>query len=627
MRSLVYIVLGLLVACDQSTPIVDTPEEAETEVSSVRAEAEARRLREMLPGKQHYDQVCASCHDGKVKAAPHRDMIGLMTPEAILNSITDGIMRTEAAALSAEQKMEVAEYLSGGKLGKELVQLPSCGPAVKFDLTRPASAQNWGIQRQNTRVIDTDAAGINSGNVNSLQQKWAVAFPGANRVRSQPVFAGGLMFIGTHGGQVYALDGETGCALWSYQASGEVRTGIVVAPWSEAPPMIYFGDVLANVYGVDAGSGEQVWRYRADDHPNATITGTPSLGGDMLYVPVSSLEVSLAVNPHYECCTFQGSVVALDAASGAPVWKTFTIPDEPRVTGKNPIGTNIIGPSGAVVWNSPSIDSENNQLYVGTGENMSSPASLTSDAILAMDLDTGRINWTFQATANDVWNTACDTDTPENCPVEDGPDFDFGGATIIVDTTAHGPLVIAGQKSGVVHALSPETGELVWQTRVGRGGIQGGIHFGIAASGQTLLVPISDMPDGRSYDHPDRPGMHALDASTGEILWTRLHENQCGDRRFCDPGISQVPTVIGDMVFAGAMDGVTRAYDIASGKVLWELDTTDTYTTVSGTATSGGSMSGAAGPIAHKGKLVLSSGYGLYNHMPGNLLLVLEVND
>ena len=257
---------------------------------------------------------------------------------------------------------------------------------------------------------------------------------------------------------------------------------------------------------------------------------------------------------------------------------------------------------------------------------MSSPASLTSDAMLAMDLDTGKLKWAFQATANDVWNSACDTATPENCPEENGPDFDFGGATVIVDTTKHGRLVIAGQKSGFVHALNPEDGSLVWQTRVGRGGIQGGIHFGIAASGETLLIPISDMSDGRSYPTPDRPGMHALDANTGELLWSTLHEDRCDGRAHCHPGISQVPTVIGDLVIAGSMDGVARAYSIDTGTIIWELDTSEQkFTSTLGTLTKGGSMSGGAGPVANNGLLLLSSGYSLYNHMPGNLLLALEL--
>jgi polyvinyl alcohol dehydrogenase (cytochrome) len=623
----ILLIALLLSACDQSSTQqesnsnVTTTAHAKTEGSQQYADIQAAK--EALPGKAHYDRACIACHGGAVKRAPQREMIGLMTPESVLHTMTKGVMREEAQSLTDQEKREVAEYISGVKLGGELTPLPACDN--KSATLASSSSINWGIQPENTRTIPTEVAGISSANITKLTTKWAIAFPDSSRVRSQPTFAGNQIFVGSHSGIVYSLDRDEGCATWAYIASAEVRTGITYSE-SGPNPMIFFGDVIGNVYGVNANTGEQMWRTRADDHPNATITGTPSLNNNMLYVPVSSLEVSLAINPNYECCTFRGSVAAIDATTGKIQWKSYTIKEEPAVTGQNSVGTNIMGPSGAVVWNSPSIDVINNQLYIGTGENMSSPASLTSDAMLAIDLDTGTLNWSFQATANDVWNTACDTTTPQNCPIENGPDFDFGGATIIVDTTKHGRLVIAGQKSGFVHALNPKDGSLIWQTRVGRGGIQGGIHFGIAASGETLLIPISDMADGRTYPTPDRPGMHALDANNGNFLWSTLLEDKCAGRAHCHPGISQVATVIGDLVIAGSMDGVARAYAIDTGKIVWELDTSQQeFTSTLGTLTKGGSMSGGAGPIADNGLLLLSSGYSLYNHMPGNLLLALEV--
>ena len=609
--------LGFLIAgCH--TDITEDPD-------GLQAITEKRLAREALPGKAHYEKHCAACHNGDLEKAPHKDMIGLMTSGAILMTISDGIMVNEASMLSDEARVEVAEYLSGAEIEDETVALNQCPDSIGFERGVSPADRNWGIQPTNTRKIDAVTAGISSENVGTLTRNWAVAFPGASRVRSQPLIAGGLVFVGSHNGMVYAFDSKTGCVAWQTRVAAEVRTGITLGNVQETS-LLFFGDVLGNVYGADAATGKINWRLRADDHPNATITGSPSFHAGVVYAPVSALEVSLAINPQYECCTFRGSVVAIDAATGLQIWKTYTIQEEPTIFGQNPVGTDIIGPSGAVVWNSPSIDETTNQLFVGTGENMSSPASLTSDALIAMDLDSGKINWVFQATANDVWNGACDTKFPQNCPVENGPDFDFGGATIIVETSTHGSLVIAGQKSGFVHAIDPATGKLVWQTRVGRGGIQGGIHFGIAASGETLLVPISDMADGRSYPDPDNPGMNALDANTGKLIWSVLHENQCDDRPYCHPGISQVPTVIGDMVVAGSMDGLVRAYAVNSGEILWVLDTTDDFESTLGKMTRGGSLGGAAGPIASSGMLLISSGYGIYNHMPGNLLLSLSTN-
>lgn len=582
------------------------------------------------PGHTHYLAACASCHDGAVAKAPHRSMIGLMTPESILAALDHGIMREQAAMLSSAQRVEVAEYLAGGRLGDDTKgnSIARCNENLTLDLQRPPATRNWGLQETNTRSTPAAVAGLSPSDLADLKPRWALSFPGANRLRSQPTLAGGLLLTGSHGGSVYALDQQSGCQVWSFQAAAEVRTGIVVEPWqagdSQAQPLVFFGDVLGNVYAVDLRTGEGRWRQRADDHPNATITGTPSLHQGMLYVPVSSLEVSLAIDPTYECCTFRGSVVAFEAGSGEQRWKTYTIAEPAIVQSQNSVGTDMRGPSGAMIWNSPAIDSKRNQLTVGTGENMSSPATLTSDAIIALDLTTGSVNWSFQATPNDVWNTACDSPTPQNCPPEMGPDFDFGAATLLVTLSDGRELVIGGQKSGLVHALDPDSGELLWQTRVGRGGIQGGIHFGLAAASDRLFVPISDMPDGREYDEPRRPGLHAVDLSTGEILWySPAPEDVCGDRRFCDPGISQAITEAAGMVFAGGMDGVLRVHDAATGVVLYSLDTTAEFQSVDGNTVRGGSFGGGAAPIVQDGLVILSSGYGIYNHMPGNLLLVL----
>jgi len=586
---------------------------------------------EAMPGKTIYDNHCAACHDGAVKKAPHRSMVGLMTPEAIVATLTTGLMAEQGSFLSANERVLVAEYLAGKPMGAKPPPMFVCAPdAPAFDPERPPQVSGWGLTPTNTRMLPQSVAGADKASIGSLQLKWAFAFPGANRARSQPTLAGGAIYVGSHNGMVYALDENSGCMRWSYESAAEIRTGIIVEPWTagaaaEPHPRAYFGDVLGNVYAIDAVTGTAVWRVRADEHHSATITGSPALHQGRLYVPVSSLEVSLAADPLYECCTGRGAVLALDAATGNTLWKTYTIEETPVVQSQNRSETNMMGPSGAMVWNCPTIDAKRNQLYIGTGENMSSPATGTSDAIFAMNLDTGKVNWVFQATANDAWNVACDTERPDSCPAEDGPDFDFGAGTMLLTASRVGDLVVGGQKSGVVHALDPDTGKLVWQTRVGRGGIQGGVHFGMAADAERLYVPITDMADGRSYPHPDRPGLHALDPDTGTELWWSAPPDVCAGREFCDPGISQAITAAAGMVLAGGMDGVMRIYEGSSGAVLWQVDSTRTIQTVSGAEAFGGSFGGGSAPILQHGLLVLSSGYGIYGHMPGNLLMVFEV--
>ncbi|MCY3641291.1 MAG: PQQ-binding-like beta-propeller repeat protein [Gammaproteobacteria bacterium] len=630
--------LLLLGGCEPGSPPPAEPTQT-SEASSpdpnntAQSNLELVRARQAMPGRPIYETACASCHEGAVKKAPHRDMIGLMPPEAILRSIEEGIMQVEASGLTAEERVQVAEFLAGVAMGTiATTDLPACGDSVpQPDFGTAPDVINWGLEPTNTRHIPAAKAGLSAEQLPALKPRMAIRFPSANRARSQPTFAGNAILVGSHSGKVYALDQESGCAHWSYQASSEVRTGIVfgrLAGDQEAPLTVaFFGDLLGHVYAVNASTGEELWRQRADDHPNTTITGTPSLHEGVLYTPVSSLEVNLGLDPYYEGCTFRGSVAAYDAATGELLWQTFTI-DEPAVVQyQNRAETNMWGPSGAVIWNSPAIDAKRNQLYVATGENMSSPATLTSDAIFAMALDDGAVNWVFQATVNDVWNTACDTENDHSCPPEGGPDFDFGAATMLLTTSDGQELVIGGQKSGIVHAVNPDDGSVVWQTRVGRGGIQGGVHFGMAAAGDRLFVPMSDMADGREYETPDRPGMHALDIRTGEILWSSLNPDACKGRDFCHPGVSQAVTAANGVVYAGAMDGVLRAHDVETGAVLWELDTTQEFTTTTGETTHGGSFGGAAGPIIHQGELALSSGYGIYNHMAGNLLLVLAASE
>lgn len=617
-----------MVACTNTN---NTPTEVPTsdDPNSLQAMRAAELARESLPGAALYQSACASCHEGAIERAPHRQMLALMTPETILSAMTTGLMQSQADTLSAQQKIEVAEYLGGRAVTDNQSAYRLCSDNEQravpgANAVQSVRSRNWGLTPDNKRHITSSDTAISAANASELKPLWALAFDGANRARSQPLFVGDMIVTGSHNGGVIALDADRGCLRWQFQAAGEVRTGIVGdEQLSNDKQLLYFGDVLGNVYAIDAAYGEEYWRTRVDPHPNATITGTPSLHDGRLYVPVSALEVTNAIDPRYECCTFRGSVVALDRATGAIAWQTYTIAEAATEQGKNASGTTQYGPSGAVIWNSPSIDVKRNRLYVGTGENASSPATDTSDSLIAMNLADGSIAWSWQGTARDAWNTACGSSTPDNCPAEDGPDYDFGAATLIATAADGRDLVIGGQKSGLVHAIVADTGEHLWSQRVGRGGIQGGIHFGIAADDERIYVPVTDMADGRTYPDPAQPGVHALDISTGKPLWYAKSPDVCNGRDFCHPGVSQSISVLNDMVLAGGMDGVMRGYDTATGKQVFELDSTQSFSTVNGGTTSGGSFGGGAGPVAQNNKVVLSSGYGMYNHMAGNLLLVL----
>lgn len=588
------------------------------------------------PGAALYEVHCARCHSKRVARAPDRSFLEMMPGDRILAALNDGVMRQMAAAMTPEQRAQVAEYLGGSLDASPEFPPLTCAPgASPFDFDRPPPMAGWGMGLDNRRHVPADVAGLSVADVAQLELKWAFAVPGANRVRSQPGVAGGGLYFGAPDGTVYALDAKTGCVRWTFRAGAEVRTGVTISPWvaGETPerhPVGYFADLVAWVYAVDLVTGELKWKVKVDEHPTATTTAQPQLVDGVLYQPVSSLEEAAAADPAYECCTFRGSVVALDARTGKTIWKRYTIPAPPSPYERDGYpGRTFYGPSGAPVWNTPTIDLEAGRMYVATGDNYSSPADRNSDAVIAFDLPSGERAWTSQATAGDAWTVACMgfIDDKGNCPVEKGPDVDFASPPALVDLPG-GRYLVAGQKSGVALGMDADTGEILWRRKVGRGGNQGGINFGMAVDGDRLLVPVADFDDGELPIEEARPGLYGLDVATGAVQWSTPADDVCGPRgEDCDPGISQAITAIDGAVFAGHLDGRLRAYDTTTGKVMWEFDTWREFDTLSGETARGGSFSGGSGPVIVDGMVYASSGYGIYFHMPGNVVLAFGLPD
>ena len=583
-------------------------------------------------GKAVYEANCAGCHEAGLARAPARSILSHYTPQAIRKALTTGSMRAQGASLSDKQKVEVAQYITGQPFGAVVaaVEPPVCKPdEAWFDVAQTPAWTNWGIDKGGAHYVPAERAGLDADAARTLEPRWAFGFPNANRARSQPALGGGAIFVGSHDGTVFALDRESGCVRWQYEGSAEVRTGIVLSDWSEGDanpgPMLYFGDWSGNVYALDARTGKEVWQTRADDHPAAVITGTPSLHGGMLYVPVSSLEEASAAAPDYECCSFRGSVVAYDAASGEEKWRTWMV-GEPQQTGTNEAGARMLGPSGVAVWTAPLVDPDRGQLYVTTGDNYTNPTNELSDAIVALDLMTGAIRWHYQAMEGDAWNVSCVTPGAENCPEDAGPDFDFGAAPLLAKGSDGRDYVLAGQKSGIAYAVDPDTGALRWQHRAGRGGMVGGVHFGMAASGGRLFIPISDLPDGQPSDYPHSPGIYAVDIATGKRLWDAPAPDVCGDTPGCVRGYGASIMATDDLVIAGSDDGRLRILDAADGSLVNEIDTAREFAAVGGGVAKGGAISGSAGAVLDSGQLIVSSGYGFVSKMPGNLLLVLEAD-
>lgn len=504
---------------------------------------------ESLPGAALYRANCAACHEGGVYKAPVRYIVAQMSPDMVYAAMSSGVMQQQAAKLTDTERRQIAEYLTGAAPDSvaTAAAAPQCtGKAAVFDRGLPPRLTAWGFDPGNSHHIPAAVAGLGAEDLPRLKVKWAFAYPGAQRARSQPTLAMGALYVGSPSGTVYALDAASGCIRWTFRATAEVRTPVVLSSWSakdagSAQPLAFFGDIVGRVYAVDALTGALRWKLRADDHASTTLTGAPAYHAGMLYVPVSSLEEG-NTNPSYECCTFRGSVLAIEAASGKVHWKTHTIDETPKKVGVNSAGTVIYAPSGAAVWNSPTIDPKRGVLYVGTGDNYSAPANDRSDAILAMDLKTGRLRWSWQVLKGDAWNVGCLLKTAD-CPDPSGPDFDVaGGGAMLVAGPSGRQYLYAGTKGGTAFAIDPDSPRAtVWTQKVGRGGVQGGIQFGMASDGKRLYVPISDhiMQGEPPYPGVPRPGMYALDVTTGAVLWSAPAPDRCGREPLCSPASSR----------------------------------------------------------------------------------------
>lgn len=579
-------------------------------------------------GAHVFETVCAACHEHGVNRAPAVFLLTGMLPKSIYRVLTQGAMQVQARDLSDGDKLAVADYLGGANSAHEAnLTAPICtGAALEFDRQQPPSLSLWGLTLDNRRYVDGVTAGIGRKNVASLKLKWAYGFEAATRARSQAAFAGGAIYVGGQDGSVTAFDAATGCSRWQFQAIAEVRTSIVVSSWkvgdADAHPMVYFGDFLGNVYALDAFKGTLIWQDHTDTHPATTLTATPTLYDGRLYVPVSTLEKAV-VSSRYDCCTARGSIIAYQAATGTRLWQRY-LTDTPTLLTTSSTGIRRYSPSGVSVWNTPAIDVKRGTLYFGTSNNYSSPATILSDSVIAMDAKTGKIKWSYQATGQDAWNVACGMVDHGNCPKENGPDFDFAAAAILAHASDGREYVLEGQKSGWVYALQPDTGKLIWKTKVGRGGILAGVYFGMAVHGDRVFVPINDAPDGRTYQEEARPGVYALDLRTGKNIWSAPIDSRVCESRgeLCAPGIAAAITVTDDLVMTGAGDGLLRFYDADTGRLVWSYDTTPSIATVGGGMAAGGSMGGGAGPVAYHGTLVVQSGYGFAGRMPGNLMLV-----
>ena len=589
-------------------------------------------------GADVYAKQCAACHDSGAARTPTKKALQDLEAETIVHALESGVMRVIGQwNLNGPERIAVAEYLSGKTYDASWRnnQGTSCAAPIEASANPFDSPHwnGWAVDKGNSRFQSAEMAKLAAGDLSKLGLKWVFAFPGETNVEGQPTIVDGRMYVGSRSGTLYVLDAKSGCTYWTYQAGAVIKNApLVVQVGEQNRLMVFFGDISGWIYALDAINGELIWRIRGDSHPAARIVGGIQHHEGALYVGVTSLEEGLAMDPNYPCCSMRGSVLRIDAATGRTVWQTYTIDEQPKAQGKNKQGKETIGPSGATVWSAPALDLKLKRVYVATSDNYSRPATDSSDAIVAMSMETGEKLWVYQGLAGDAWNSSCHIETNANCPDDQGPDEDMGSSPMLI-TLANGKRIIAaGQKTGVMHVIDPDNnGKLLWQKKVASGGILGGIEWGPANDGKRLYVAKADATwkDQRfiSADTELNPntggGMVAIDATSGEIAW-EAPPGSCEGRKNCSPAQNAAVTVIPGAVFSGSLSGVMKAYDTDTGKVLWEFDTVRDYESINGAKARGGAIDGP-GPVVVDGMLYVTSGYAKFGGLPGNVLLAFEV--
>jgi len=570
-----------------------------------------------INGEPIFKERCAACHDPAVDRAPSRQLLKSRSAEEVYDALTIGVMKPMASGLAAAELYGLTRFLTGKSPVPQTSSAPDPNQCMSHGPLNARGPQwnGWGNGLENLRYQPNP--GFDASAIPKLKVKWAFSYPGTKN--TEALVFGDRVFVGSMSGKVYSLDAKTGCVHWRFDYRGGARASMTLAPLAGAPSkyVVYLGDDRMIVHALDAGSGKELWKVQVHDHLVGRITGSPALFANVLYIPLSAAEESQGRVASYECCTFIGTVVAIDASNGKQIWKQAILDETPHPTRKNPAGTQMYGPAGGAIWSAPTIDAKRGQLYVSTGDSYTEIDHPASDAVLAMDLKSGRIKWVTQVLANDNFVTGA-----INAPLgKMGPDYDFGSSPQLIKAAGR-DLVITGNKSSIVYAMDPDTGKIIWETpKLGSGSAGGGVEWSTATDGKILYAPLAD-PPGRG-----KPGMVALDVATGKELWRTpspagLPCNVPSGR--CLPGLSQAVTAVPGAVFSGAANGILRAYSAVDGKVLWEYDTATPLDTVNGIKNAPGGYLDMAGPTIAGGMMFVHSGYS-GSAGPNNLLLAFSV--
>lgn len=574
-------------------------------------------------GAKIFDERCKSCHDPAIERAPSKSDLGRRPRGDIVSALTSGVMAPMAQGLSAEQIAAVASYLTPAAATANAVATDPSGAACKSNPPIKAGSADWASATGEESSSRYQAnPGLKSKDIPKLQLKWAFSMTGGG----QPTVVGDWLFVTNRGGKLFALNAKSGCSFWEVDDVASRTAPLVIrSTLSPSGWVVFVGLTNRIVKAFDAQNGQALWASEVlDPHPAASLTGSPVIAGNQLFVPISSIEEAFAMRKEYVCCTFRGSLAALDVRTGKQLWKTAMITAPLETVHKDGAAKDLQGPAGAAVWASPTVDRKRGVVYVVTGDSYTDVNTDGSDAIVALDMKTGSVKWRNQVTAGDNFVMGCGPKSVTgNCPTQMGPDYDFGATPILFDLPHGKQVLLAGQKSGIAYGFDPDTGALLWKTPVGDGSALGGVEWGVAADRQSLFVPISDIGRLLHFNGPDvaeppgKPGIYALDPANGRMIWQHpapdvpCHYASDNDKTSkCVRSQSAAPATMPGAVFQGGLDGWIRAYDSHTGKILWEYSTTaQTYDTVNGVkGQPGGSIDGM-GPTIAGGMVYVLSGF------------------
>ncbi|WP_296594954.1 PQQ-binding-like beta-propeller repeat protein [Phenylobacterium sp.] len=596
------------------------------------------------PGQAIYRLRCAACHDNPEDTkAPARSTLSAMSFQTLSFALTQGKMQAQAAGMSEEERGQLINFLTGRSSAS--VETWSKGMACArsgVDIKTAPAVSTFGFDARQTRTLTAKQTGLTKAKLSKLDLAWAIAFPDTTMMRAQGAVVGNTVFLPVaEAAAMYAFDLSNPakpCLKWVYNTQGAapLRTSPGYGVIADGTPVLAFAGLDTTLHVLDARTGKPLWHRPVGTYSYSLTTGTPRVLKDRIIVPVSQFEIMTAADNKVACCTNHGYVLSLDPKTGKQQWRYDTMPDAQPVRDRGD-GKPLLGPSGAPIWNSPVVDETRGLIFFGTGESNSPPAHRNTDALIAIRLKDGTEAWSHQATSDDIFNAGCGPNPRKellNCvkaPETVYRDVDFGASLILAKLKSGKEVIFAGQKSGTVWALDPDSGKVLWRRDIGTGAPNGGIHWGIAFHDDMVIVPVAQigrpLPGGQPIDPKLQPGMYGVDANTGEIRWHYSATPDCANGRDkkaprCERlyGFSGAPAVIDGAVVQGGLDGRLYVIDAKSGERLWAYDTLRDFQTLNGVPGKGGSID-AASIVGVNGLVLVGSGYGMFGQASGNVLL------